>query len=75
MERAADFGETFGCGYCRDPANRRRGAITEVTRDGSTAMVLLRCPQCGSYYAVSADRTTTRRITDSEAAAEFGIVD
>lgn len=67
MDTAAEFGSTFGCGYCRDPRNRRSGKITEVSRFAGTGTILLRCPQCSAHYVVNDDRTTTTRITDSEA--------
>ena len=63
MDTAAEFGSTFGCGYCRDPRNRRSAKITEVSRFASTGTILLRCPQCGAHYVVNDDRTITTRIT------------
>jgi hypothetical protein len=67
MDTAAEFGSTFGCGYCRDPRNRRGGKITEVSRLAGTRNILLRCPQCSAHYVVNDDRTIATRITDSEA--------
>jgi hypothetical protein len=67
MDTAAEFGSTFGCGYCRDPRNRRSGKITEICRLATTGSILLRCPQCSAHYVVNDDRTITTRITDSEA--------
>jgi hypothetical protein len=67
MDTAAEFGSTFGCGYCRDPRNRHSGKITEVSRFADTGDILLRCPQCSAHYVVNDDRTITTRITDSEA--------
>jgi hypothetical protein len=69
MDTAAEFGSTFGCGYCRDPRNRRSGKITEVSRFAGAGTILLRCPQCTAHYVVNDDRTITTRITDSEAAS------
>lgn len=75
MDTAAEFGSTFGCGYCRDPRNRRSGKIDEVSRFAHTGTILLRCPQCSAHYVVNDDRTITTRITDSEAESLLKRVD
>ncbi len=67
MDTAAEFGSTFGCGYCRDPRNRRSGKITEVSRVAGTGTILWRCPQCTAQYVANDAGTITTRITDSEA--------
>ena len=66
MDTAAEFGSTFGCGYCRDPRNRRSGKITEVSRLIGTGTMLLRSPQYHARYVVNDDRTITTRVTDTE---------
>jgi hypothetical protein len=71
MDRAADFDRTFGCGYCRDDRNRRNGNVTQIARDGTSRMILLRCSQCRSLYEVDTAEDITRRLSEREARTLF----
>ena len=71
MDRAADFDRTFGCGYCRDARNRRNGNVTQIARDGTSRMILLRCSRCRALYEVDTAEDITRRLSEREARALF----
>ena len=60
-----------GCEYCADDTNMMYGHVVQVASDEEAGILLLRCPECESWYEQDARSGQTSRRTDGYVAANF----